>query len=175
MPELHTYLANSHWAVGHLDEAIASFRKALSLSPGYVGNRHRIARILLQQGKPEQALAEAEEETDTIYRLTGLSMSYFALGNKAMADSTLAELIEKGSAEAAYQIAEVYGMRGDADNAFKWLDQAWANRDSGVPSTLSDPSFYSVMKDARFEAFLEKIDLADVWRQLPPEWGGPGQ
>ena len=31
----------------------------------------------------------------------------------------------------------------------------------------------SEVADARFEAFMEKLGLAESWRKLPPEWGGP--
>jgi TolB-like protein len=173
IPELHTYLGGAYWSVNRFDDAIAAYRKALSLSPEYIGNRHRIARIQIQQGKLDEALETALSELDTIYRLTATSMAYFALGNIEASDEALAELIEKGSADAAYQIAQVYGMRDDADKAFEWLERAYQNRDSGAGNTMGDPSFFSLVDDPRFVAFLEKFGIAEYWRRLPSEWGGP--
>jgi len=173
MPDLHTNLGNSYWRAGQLDHAIAAYRKALALAPDFIGNRHRIARMLIHKGEPEAALAIAKEELDDIYRLTATSMAHFALGQQAEADATLEELIEKGSEDAAYQVAQVYGMRGAADKAFEWLDRAFENRDSGLGLVMGDSSFSRVVTDPRFEALMEKLGLADTWRKLPPEWGGP--
>ncbi|NNE04396.1 MAG: tetratricopeptide repeat protein [Xanthomonadales bacterium] len=173
MPELHTYVGNAHWSLLEFDQAITAFRKALELSPGYPGNHQRIARILLQQGKPDAALIEANKEPTQIYALTSQSMTHFALGNTAEADRLLQELIEVGSEVGAYQIAQVYGMRGDADKAFEWLDRSYANRDSGTSNMVGDPSFFGMVDDPRFEVFAEKIGLAETWRKLPADWGGP--
>ena len=100
-------------------------------------------------------------------------MAHYALGNIEEADRALDELIETGSANAAYQIAEVYGMRGDANKAFEWLERAFTNRDSGIANLLDDKSFSSISTDERWEPMLERLGLAQVWRNLPPEWGGP--
>jgi TolB-like protein len=173
MPELHSYLALAYWRMGDLENAEAAYFKSLSLSDNYVGNRHRIARIRIQQGRLDAALEIAGQEVDSIYRLTSLSMAHYALGNIEEADRALDELIETGSANAAYQIAEVYGMRGDANKAFEWLERAFTNRDSGIANLLDDKSFSSISTDERWEPMLERLGLAQVWRNLPPEWGGP--
>ncbi|MDX1459994.1 MAG: tetratricopeptide repeat protein [Xanthomonadales bacterium] len=172
-PELHTYVGNAHWGLLQFDQAIAAYEKALELSPGYPGNHQRIARILLQQGKPEAALEAANREPSEIYRLTSQSMAHFALGNIEQSDQLLNELIEVGSEVAAAQIAQVYGMREDADKAFEWLEHSYANRDSGTIGMVGDPSFFALRDDPRFEAFVEKIGLLEYWRDMPPEWGGP--
>jgi TolB-like protein/cytochrome c-type biogenesis protein CcmH/NrfG len=172
-PELHTYVGNAHWSLLEFDQAIAAFRKALELSPEYPGNHQRIARILLQQGKPEAALEEASKEPSDVYGLTARSMAHFALGQTSQADQVLEELIQVGSEVGAYQIAQVYGMRGDADKAFQWLETSYANRDSGTINVVGDPSFFELREDPRFEAFVRKLGLKDTWRKLPPEWGGP--
>jgi tetratricopeptide (TPR) repeat protein len=173
MPELHTYLGSAHWSMLQFEDALAAYRKALSLSPDYPGNHHRIARILLQQGQPEAALEAALKEPTMVYRLTALSMAYLALGREQEADQALGELIRVAAADAAYQIAQVYGMRGYADKAFEWLEKSFANRDSGTVNVVGDPSFYALVEDPRFEAFVEKLGLSKAWRNLPPEWGGP--
>jgi adenylate cyclase len=173
LPELHSYLAIAYWNVRQLEKAEASLRKTLELSPQYVGARHRIARVLIDKGELESALAQAEKELDTIYRLTSISMAHFALGNKAEAEQTLEELIVHGSEDAAYQIAQVYGMRADAGKSFEWLEQAYTNRDSGISSVLGDPSFFTMLTNPRFAAFIEKLELTEAWHRIPPEWGGP--
>ena len=59
----------------------------------------------------------------------------------------------------AYQIAEVYAYRNQADQAFEWLDQAYAQRNSGLMQMKVDPLLKSLHKDPRFAAFLKKLNL----------------
>jgi hypothetical protein len=42
---------------------------------------------------------------------------------------------------------------------FKWLDRAWANRDPGISSLLSDPFVLRYRDDPRFAAFCNKVGL----------------
>jgi len=63
---------NYLWA-GQLDEAIASLRTALSLSPGRIGAQSAIGDALLRQGKPDAALAAIPLESDEAFRLIGLA------------------------------------------------------------------------------------------------------
>jgi antitoxin component of MazEF toxin-antitoxin module len=65
----------------------------------------------------------------------------------------------EGWAEASTRIAEAYALRRDPDNMFKWLDQAWANRDSGIQYLTYDPMILRYQHDPRFAAFCKKIGL----------------
>jgi hypothetical protein len=53
----------------------------------------------------------------------------------------------------------VYGLRKDPDNMFRWLDRAWANRDTGIGRLLTDPFVLRYRDDPRFSAFCEKVGL----------------
>jgi hypothetical protein len=68
-------------------------------------------------------------------------------------------VIAKQADAAAYQIAEVYGLRRDPDNMFKWLDRAWDTRDSGIGRLLTDPFILRYKDDPRFAAFCRKVGL----------------
>ena len=73
--------------------------------------------------------------------------------DRAAADAALQALIDRRADSMAYQIAEVYAQRRDLDNAFKWLDRAWANRDPGVAYLLYDPYLLRLKDDPRFAAW----------------------
>jgi hypothetical protein len=66
-------------------------------------------------------------------------LAYHALGRKQESDRALAELIAKYQKGAAFQIAEVYAFRGEADAAFTWLERAYEQRDSGLSDVKGDP------------------------------------
>jgi serine/threonine-protein kinase len=61
----------------------------------------------------------------------------------------------------AYQIAEIYAWRGQKDQAFAWLDRAYAQRDGGLTSLKSDDLMASLRPDPRFNAFLRKMNLPE--------------
>jgi len=68
-------------------------------------------------------------------------------------------MIDKYSSTTAYQIAEIYAVRKDPDNMFKWLDRAVANRDAGIELLLFDPLVLRYRNDPRFVAFCKKVGL----------------
>jgi hypothetical protein len=62
---------------------------------------------------------------------------------------------------AAYQVAEVYGYRNDKDHAFEWLERARRQRDAGLPALGADTLLTNLHDDARWDAFLHTMGLAD--------------
>ncbi len=74
-------------------------------------------------------------------------------------DAALSELIAKYHEGGAYQIAQVYAFRNQSDEAFEWLDRAYAQRDGGLIGTKVDPLLKSLHNDPRFVVFLKKLNL----------------
>ena len=59
----------------------------------------------------------------------------------------------------AYQIAEVYAVRGEKDKAFEWLQIAFDNHDAGMLGLLVDPLLRGLRDDARYKNLLAKVGL----------------
>jgi hypothetical protein len=76
-------------------------------------------------------------------------------------DAALTELTAKYAETAAYQIAEAYAYRGDKDRAFEWLERARRQRDPGLAGLRRDPLLPNLHDDARWNAFLHTMGLAD--------------
>jgi len=144
---------------GRLEEAIAAFKKALELNPEFPITHEFLGRVYLAQAHPQEALAEIEREPDSLWHLQGLALAYYALGRKKESDAALAELVAKYHADSAFQIAEVYAFRGEADRAFEWLEHAYAQRDGGLTQIKGDPLLKSLERDPRYAAFLKKMKL----------------
>ena len=85
-----------------------------------------LSEIYVLQGRPQDALAEIEREQKELFRLQHYAIAYHALGRKKEADAALSELIAKYHVPNTYQIAEVYAFRNQSDEAFEWLDRAYA-------------------------------------------------
>jgi hypothetical protein len=56
-------------------------------------------------------------------------------------------------------MATVCAGLGDTDEAFKWLEKAYSERDYQLPTIKDDIHFARLTNDPRFAALLEKIGL----------------
>ncbi len=146
-------------AADRLPEAEAAFRKALEISPQGAGDHAALSLVLLAQRRSEDALAEATRESDEGWRLWALACTYHGVGRAAESDAALRELIEKYAEGYAYQVATVYGIRGEADSAFEWLERAYAQRDGGLTAMRSERSLRSLVGDSRWGALLTRVGL----------------
>ncbi len=158
-PGTHQVLGNVYWSVGRLDEALAALHKALELNPEQPFAHSTLSRVYLGKSRLEEALAEAEREPHLLFRLQGLAFAYHALGRKQMAHQALAELIAKYQTDGAFQIAEVYAFRGQADRAFQWLERAYVQRDPGLSDVKGDPLLKGLERDPRYAVLLKKMRL----------------
>jgi TolB-like protein/Tfp pilus assembly protein PilF len=153
-------LAGAYGRVGRFDEAIASLGKGLRLSPTSNQAHYALGLMLLRKGEAQAALAEFQQEAAESWRLDGLSIGYFALGQKARSDAALAELIAKWARGSSWNIAYVLAYRGEPDRAFEWLERAITNRDPGLPDTAVTWEFTKIHEDPRWLPFLRKIGRA---------------
>jgi TolB-like protein/DNA-binding winged helix-turn-helix (wHTH) protein/Flp pilus assembly protein TadD len=158
--------ANSYWHLGYLlyaagryEEAHAEMQKALDLNPQGAYIHLTLDKILIAQGKPQQALAQIENEPSEWAKLTGRALAYHALGREQDSNAALAGLITKYRTDVAYQIAEVYAYRGEPDKSFEWLDHAYEQRDAGLPEIKSNPLFKNLNHDPRYTELLKKMRL----------------
>jgi TolB-like protein/DNA-binding winged helix-turn-helix (wHTH) protein/Tfp pilus assembly protein PilF len=152
-------LADNRFYAGQLEDATADIRKALELNPDTWGSPIMLSEIYLLQGRAQDALRESERIQFAAFRLRTSAIAYYALGRESESDATLKELIEKFHANAAWSIATVYALRNQRDEAFKWLDRAYAQHDGGLIFIKIDPLLNNLRSDPRYTAFLKKMHL----------------
>ena len=152
-------LARTLWFAGKLDEADAAARKAAELQPGAASTHRYQVFVAIRRGDVEAALREAELEPDDSYRRFELALAHFARKDYAAADAALAELINKSRDIAAYQIAQVYAVRGEADKAFEWLQISFDTHDTGTLGLLVDPFFRDLRDDPRYKTLVAKMNF----------------
>jgi hypothetical protein len=58
-------------------------------------------------------------------------------------------------------IALVFTALGQMDEAFRWLERAYEERDEDLCLLKIDPRFDSLREDPRFHSLLERVGLAD--------------
>jgi len=154
-------LGETEFFMGQLDKAAADSKKALELSPDAWFSHGLLSQIYITQGRPQDALPEIELVRSDFLRAFLYPIAYYALGRKKDSDAALSELVTKYHAGAAFQIAQVYAFRNQSDEAFEWLDRAYAQHDSGLVGTKVDPLLKSLHKDPRFAAFLKKLNFSN--------------
>ena len=68
-------------------------------------------------------------------------------------------MISKFQTEAAFQVAEVYAFRGEAKQAFDWLERAYSVHDPDITEMKGDPRLKRLKADPRYIALLTKMRL----------------
>ena len=152
-------LARVLFYAGKLDEADAVARKAAELQPTGASSHRWQVLIAAQRGDSEAALCEAQLEPDDGYRRFELAVAQYVAGDHQAADAALADLMAKAREGFAYQIAQVYAVRGEKDKAFEWLQVSFADRDAGMLSLLVDPLLRGLRDDPRYKNLLAKLGL----------------
>ena len=152
-------LARVLFYAGKLDEADAAARKAAELQPTGASNHRWQVLIAAQRGDGETALREAQLESDEGYRRFELAIAQHVVGDRQGADAALADLLAKAREGFAYQIAEVYAVRGDKEKAFEWLQISFGDRDAGMLGLLVDPLLRGLRDDPRYKNLLVKLGL----------------
>jgi TolB-like protein/DNA-binding winged helix-turn-helix (wHTH) protein len=144
---------------GQLAGAEADVKKSLELSPDAFPGPILLGRIYVMQGRPQDALPEIERVRTDAARTWLSAVTYAALGRQKQSDAALKELIAKYSSRAASDVAWVYAFRNQRDEAFKWLDRAYAQREGNVAATNLEPLIKNLRSDPRYPTFLKKLNL----------------
>jgi tetratricopeptide (TPR) repeat protein len=152
-------LAITEFMMGQLDQSASDSKKALELDSDDGSAAETLSLIYLLQGRPQDGLRDIESVPYDPTRAWLYSLTYYALGRKKESDAALSELITKYHAVNAFEIATIYAFRNQTDEAFEWLDRAYAQRDPSLMSTKIDPLLKSLHNDPRFAAFLKKLNL----------------
>ncbi len=146
---------------GHYADAEHAATRALEISPGSFHGQYVLARTYLMEGRPRDALPIFQRIESSGLGGSGVAMAEHSLGHARESQAALDRLIAAHSADAAYQIAHVYAWRGETEEAFRWLDRAYVQRDGGLTTLKTDPILEPLRKDARYRALLKKMNLPE--------------
>jgi hypothetical protein len=111
------------------------------------------------QGRPAQAMANAQLETEGFWRDYAVAMVQQAHGNRSAADAVLKDFIAKDSKAGEFQVAVLYAIRKEPDQVFKWLETAYAMHDPGMVQLAITPFFFPYRDDPRFTALCGKLNV----------------
>jgi eukaryotic-like serine/threonine-protein kinase len=152
------YLANDQ-----IDEAISEGQRTLQLDPNYFYLDSDLAAAYREKVNFAEAIAlytKAQEATHL--PSSGLAITYARMGRETEAQNILAQLLQAREKRyvSAPVIAAVYVAFGDKEEAFRWLERAFAEH-SGILQWIAFlPEFRPLHSDARFPHLLRRIGVS---------------
>ena len=155
----YEYLARYLPALGRFDEAVQAVHKAMQLAPERHVSQVILVKIEIMRGDAAAALQTAQQIPPGVWRDAAMAFALQLSNDRAAADTTLQNMIAKQAGFNPYFIAEIYALRHDLNNMFKWLERANETRDPGLRLLLSDPMILRYQNDSRFAVFCEKVGL----------------
>jgi len=153
-------VAGYHSVMGNYDQAIAQFRSALALDPGFGFAHQGLGVAYILKGMPAEGITELQTANKLMEgprRMALLGWGYGVVGQKAEARRVLDTLLNDTTAP-AIAIAQVYIGLGEADEAFAWIEKAIDQRDLDV-TLLWDSPYQPLRSDPRFAAALHRMKL----------------
>jgi TolB-like protein/tetratricopeptide (TPR) repeat protein len=144
---------------GQGDDGERSFLRATEIDPENDYARYGLGVRRLVAGRPAAALAESNRCSPGMWRLHGVALAEHDLGHAREASEALAELTARFAFPSPYQIAEVHAWRGEADQAFAWLEKALLARDGGLLLLQWDPLLARIRGDPRMAVIQRRMNL----------------
>jgi tetratricopeptide (TPR) repeat protein len=141
--------------LGRLDEAEQAIAKAIELQPEGIYNHHLLAIAKVLRKDPAAARKAAEAEPAGPWRDFALALAAQAGPDRAAADASL-EVVGQYAEGWAFQMAQVYAVRGEPDAMFDWLQRALKARDPGMQSLLYDALLLRYRDDPRYAALAKQ-------------------
>ena len=146
--------------------ALVEARRLVELAPDYPSGHALLGRVLLLNGKPDEALIAVDRaiamETGIRARLARIA-ALVALGRHDEAASLAREYEGQhavGNLD-AYWVANAYVDLGDDGQALAWLERAIAERSALVSGVRADTSMLRLRDDPRFRAIVARMGMPE--------------
>ncbi|MEY2496768.1 MAG: hypothetical protein QOD12_324 [Verrucomicrobiota bacterium] len=145
------------------DEAIAEFKKVLTMDSRFYNARWQMGEALQLKGQLPEAIAEYEKtinEPENPRMLALLSTAYASIGKRDEALKLLARLNEAATRRyvGAYNYALVHVGLGEKEKAVDDLERAYRERsDPHLVNVKFDPMLDPLRGEPRFEALVTKV------------------
>ena len=162
-PIINTDHAFSLYYARRYDEAMAQAKKTIELDPGFFYSHQILGMVLQAKGDLPGAIAEFEKARQLSgdpLNLALLAVAKTKMGDKNIAQQTLAELdkVHPDRQGLAYDHAIVYLGMGNKEEALRWLEQSYADRDGANLSWINvEPMLDPLRGEPRFEAQVQKV------------------
>ncbi|HET6893607.1 MAG TPA: tetratricopeptide repeat protein [Pyrinomonadaceae bacterium] len=167
--EPFSLIASSHlgwilYLAGKNDEAIEQCTRILDLDSNFFPALRYRGLAYVEKGMYREAINDFQKAvklSGSPLMLAVLGQGYAASGQKAQAEQVLSELrdLQDKRYVSPYTVAGIYAGLGQKDQAFKWLEKAFEERDIWIVNLKVDPVFTKLRSDRRFPDLLLRTGL----------------
>ncbi|HEY0078086.1 MAG TPA: protein kinase, partial [Pyrinomonadaceae bacterium] len=164
-PVIATAVANVLFFARRYGEGVEQCQRALELDPGSIPTHIILRWCYERMGMCEEALAVLEQERafvgDTATTRTKHAHVLASCGRTDEARAIIADIVAKRDQEwvTGFEIAVVYSLLGEIDEAFRWIAQAESENAVGLTYVLVDPRIDNLRSDPRYEQFLLRTGI----------------
>ena len=150
---------------GQLQNSIDVQNRLIDMDPNFADVHFEIALAYAQAGDHEIALREImkglELAGDNTHMKAGLGVVYARAGRNASAEKVIDDLLAGSNVRyvSPMDIALIYSALNDRDNAFIWLEKAYAEGSPWLFELNVTPEFDAIRADPRFNGLLNRMGL----------------
>ncbi len=162
---INTTLAARYRDLRQYDEAIEVVRRTLEMDPNFGPAHEILASVYEQQGDFQSAINQwqkaVELSRDNPTPLAHLGRAYALLGRQDESRKVVEQLrlTSKQHYVPAWDMAVLFAGLGDAESAFRWLEESYSKRESQMPFLKVDYRMDPLRADSRFQNLLRRVGL----------------
>lgn len=142
-------------------DAAQAFRRILELNPTDPLGNYGLGLDYVAEGRPGKAIPYLEKEN--FEQSFDLDAAYAAAGQRAEARRRIADEVQLLQKERAFIrpgcIAEAYAALGDKDDAIRWLQRGYQERDPFMILLKVWPAYDPLRSDPRFQALVRQMNF----------------
>jgi eukaryotic-like serine/threonine-protein kinase len=148
---------------GHYDEAIAKWQEAAKAEPNFAPIHYNLGMAYARKRRFQEAIAEirlAASLTDNPAVLGQLCQVYASAERREALDALKRMKLEASTRHVSpYAFAIAYAGLGNKDEAFRYLEKAYAEQNEDLNNVKVDLLLESLRSDKRFHQLLRKLNL----------------
>ena len=162
-PIMNADLGLTLYFARHYDDAVVQLRKPLVLDPTFAYALYNLGMVLQSKGDLHGAIAQYEKakqfsDDPHISALSGAAKALAGDKNAALQTLTDLDKINQHREVLAYSRALLHLSLNNKDEALRWLEQSFADRDgSNIGAIKVDPLLDPLRGEPRFEALVQKV------------------
>jgi TolB-like protein/DNA-binding winged helix-turn-helix (wHTH) protein/Tfp pilus assembly protein PilF len=162
---INTVLGLRLYHARQYDQAIEQCQKTLEMDPNFAQAHFALGEAYEQKAKYEEAIAELQKATtlspSSPFLFSALGHAYAMSGQAGEAMKILEKLqrLSRQRYVSPHEMAMIYTGLGEKDQAFAWLEKAYADRSWRLPFLNVEPRFDGLRPDPRFADLVRRVGL----------------